>query len=229
MDLIRYIIRSYYGSGRMKPRNIERDKKLFELWRSNLTIDDASFQSGIPRSTVGYYYKKFGKRYGKEVSVAGKSREYSDSSSKSINEAKSLVDTFLSSMGKNRVFTQILSMMDSGKYVESYYYLMSLKLFNDVIKLYNFTSEEIKLLNELSEDYAKAKVASTVATVIPSASANSKEKSMTSGKEKVVQDSNTGRAIQEFAVEEVPTTINEKKAKQMEEISKTYGSKLKDA
>lgn len=221
-------MRSYYGSGRMKPCNIERDKKLFELWRSNLTIDDASFQSGIPRSTVGYYYKKFGKQHGKEVSMTGKSREYSDSSSKSINEAKLPVDTFLSSIAKNRAFTQILSMMYSGKYVESYYYLMSLKLFKDVIKLYNFTPEEMKLLIELSENYAKAKVASTVATVIPSASANSKEKSMTSDKEKVVQDNNTGRTIQEFDVIETLTTNNEK-SKQMKEIAKKHREKLKDA
>jgi hypothetical protein len=48
----------------MRKINAERNKLLFELWMQGHTIDEAALISDIPRSTVGYYFRKF-KRYRK--------------------------------------------------------------------------------------------------------------------------------------------------------------------
>lgn len=34
---------------------------VYELWKEGRTIDEISFETGIPRSTVGYYVRKFNK------------------------------------------------------------------------------------------------------------------------------------------------------------------------
>jgi hypothetical protein len=41
--------------------NIERNKKIFGLWKKGHTIDQISLLTDIPRSTVGYYIRKFNK------------------------------------------------------------------------------------------------------------------------------------------------------------------------
>lgn len=46
----------------MYVRNIIRERKIYELRQQGLTIDAISDETGIPRSTVGYYTKKFKKR-----------------------------------------------------------------------------------------------------------------------------------------------------------------------
>jgi len=45
----------------MIPRNFERDELIHELWLHGYTIDEISSQTGIPRSSVGYYVSKFNK------------------------------------------------------------------------------------------------------------------------------------------------------------------------
>jgi len=42
--------------------NIDRNFIIYELWKKGHTIDEISFDTGIPRSTVGYYIRKFNKR-----------------------------------------------------------------------------------------------------------------------------------------------------------------------
>jgi hypothetical protein len=45
----------------MIPRNFERREKIKELWLQDYTVDEISSQTGIPRSSVGYYFAKFNK------------------------------------------------------------------------------------------------------------------------------------------------------------------------
>ncbi len=45
----------------MLPRNIEREKIIYELWLQSYTVDEISSKTGIPRSSVGYYVAKFNK------------------------------------------------------------------------------------------------------------------------------------------------------------------------
>jgi hypothetical protein len=39
--------------------NSDRNKVIYELWEKNLTIEQISSSTNIPRSTVGYYVRKF--------------------------------------------------------------------------------------------------------------------------------------------------------------------------
>lgn len=41
--------------------NPDRNFLIYELWEKGFTIDEISFETGIPRSTVGYYVRKFNK------------------------------------------------------------------------------------------------------------------------------------------------------------------------
>lgn len=45
----------------MIPENVDRNFLIYELWREGKTIDEISFETGIPRSSVGYYVRKFNK------------------------------------------------------------------------------------------------------------------------------------------------------------------------
>jgi len=45
-------------------RNREREAEVFKYWKGgHYTIDQISTSTGIPRSTVGYYVKKFSRKY----------------------------------------------------------------------------------------------------------------------------------------------------------------------
>jgi len=46
----------------MVRENSVRNSVIYDLWVKGLTIDDISFETGIPRSTVGYYVRKFNKK-----------------------------------------------------------------------------------------------------------------------------------------------------------------------
>jgi hypothetical protein len=39
--------------------NFQRNKIICELWEKNLTVEQTASSTGIPRSTVGYYFRKF--------------------------------------------------------------------------------------------------------------------------------------------------------------------------
>ena len=39
--------------------NSERNRLIYDLWEARLTVSEISFRTGIPRSTVGYYVRKF--------------------------------------------------------------------------------------------------------------------------------------------------------------------------
>ena len=41
--------------------NSERNRVIYELWENELTVGEISSRTGIPRSTVGYYVRKFNK------------------------------------------------------------------------------------------------------------------------------------------------------------------------
>jgi hypothetical protein len=45
----------------MFPENFDRNILIYDLWKKGYTINEMSFETGIPRSTVGYYVRKFNK------------------------------------------------------------------------------------------------------------------------------------------------------------------------
>ena len=45
----------------MLDRNPDRNFLIYELWKKGHTVDEISLETCIPRSTVGYYVRKFNK------------------------------------------------------------------------------------------------------------------------------------------------------------------------
>ena len=45
----------------MIKENLGRNFLIYEQWKDGRTIDEISFDTGIPRSTIGYYVRKFNK------------------------------------------------------------------------------------------------------------------------------------------------------------------------
>jgi hypothetical protein len=41
---------------------VEREKTIYDLWRLGYTINEIQAQTGMPRSSVGYYVAKFNKK-----------------------------------------------------------------------------------------------------------------------------------------------------------------------
>ena len=50
-------------------RNPERERLIYRYWVQGHTIDEISMLTGIPRSSVGYYVRKFNKKYGRRSRV----------------------------------------------------------------------------------------------------------------------------------------------------------------
>ena len=46
----------------MIQENTDRNILVYELWTKGRTIDEIASETAIPRSTVGYYVRKFNKR-----------------------------------------------------------------------------------------------------------------------------------------------------------------------
>lgn len=56
----------------MVKENLDRNFIVNELWRQGRTVDEISFETGIPRSTVGYYIRKFNQsaKSGKPIPIS---------------------------------------------------------------------------------------------------------------------------------------------------------------
>jgi hypothetical protein len=121
--------------------NEERNQKILELWKQGHTIEGTSILLNIPRSTVGYYYKKFGKR-----SKNGLLSTSEDSRARRRTVENYQV-TFLA-LAKIISLDGIIKIMKEGDYTRSYHYLASLKLFMELWKYHKPTTEESQALVE---------------------------------------------------------------------------------
>jgi hypothetical protein len=127
--------------------NPERNDKIYALWKEGHTIEEISLFTGIPRSTVGYYVKKF-----KKQQVNRKDLDFEDSFTierklKSGEQEKS--QSLLSATAKLINFMDIIEVMKKGDYREAFYYLGTLKLLIDIFKYLRLTPSEIQALEDL--------------------------------------------------------------------------------
>ena len=109
---------------------------LYRLWQEGDTIEEASLLTGIPRSTVGYYYKKY-KRYAKEghpVVIPQATEE----------RPRTEVDP--SVLFKSMMIGQVMEMMNAGDPQRAYYILGVFKLLKDLNL--EFTREEFEALQK---------------------------------------------------------------------------------
>ena len=122
----------------MVQENPDRNFLVYELWGDGHTIDEISFETGIPRSTVGYYVSKFNKcaKSGEPI-VCQRVREKPDAKAIAVRAyVKTIVCADLIEKFKNREFDKAYKM------------LMCLKLFKELDRDINPTEEERQAFSE---------------------------------------------------------------------------------
>jgi hypothetical protein len=107
----------------MYSTNSERNRVIYEFWEMNLTVGEISSRTGIPRSTVGYYVRKFNKlaAKGKPVVFPGPSR--SPGMPRNYTEDIPLM---------SNLETRILESVVHGDWKEIYYRLSAFKLLKEL-------------------------------------------------------------------------------------------------
>jgi len=129
--------------------NIERNKRIYELWNLGHTIEEISLITGIPRSTVGYYVKKF-KKYeneGKPLKLAASSKhDISRNEPASSNALGSFLMKFIS---LQEVPKWTNALLNRGEFDKLYYFLMSIKCAFELDKYFRLTPEESKFHKEI--------------------------------------------------------------------------------
>jgi hypothetical protein len=102
--------------------NTSRNFLIYELWKKGRTIDEIAFETAIPRSTVGYYIRKFNKRAKSGEPIAfQQAREQPD-------EKAIAVQAFV----KNSAFLNLSKMLMNGEIDKVYKLLMILKLWKEL-------------------------------------------------------------------------------------------------
>ena len=129
----------------MPPPNHERNALLYIHWRDGNTAEETAALTGIPKSTVGYYYRKFN-RYAKMgidppvlLSVPQPPEETSAS-------------MFLKTISVNRIF-EWLRTDDPQTF---YYRLAGVKLASEIVSKLRLTAEERKQFPRLISDWIAA-------------------------------------------------------------------------
>jgi len=126
-------------------RNLERERLIYRYWVQGRTIDEISRLTGIPRSSVGYYVRKFNRKYGRrsrvEVSflpVLG------DSTNMKKNEYSLAVSGIMKSAALITTFEVVVDLVRRGRLQDAYYCLGIIRLFNEIERIYSLTPEERK-------------------------------------------------------------------------------------
>ena len=126
----------------MIQENPDRNFIIYELWTNGNTIDEISFETGIPRSTVGYYVRKFKRRASRGEPIA-----YAPANEKP-NEKSMAVQAFAKALASQHLF-QMLGEEDGLDKV--YKLLMITKLVKELQREIFATEEERKaFLNNFS-------------------------------------------------------------------------------
>jgi hypothetical protein len=131
--------------------NPERERKILELWQFGDTIDEISTLTDIPRSTIGYYVRKFNRNpviretriggnthYGPEIPLKTESGSRTNS-----NAATALLKIF-----STKSFIQkTQDLINEDKFDQLYYMLLCQQLFPKVLNTFELTPEEVGTLN----------------------------------------------------------------------------------
>jgi len=112
--------------------NIDRNFLVYELWKKGRAIDEIAFETAIPRSTVGYYVRKFNKcaKSGEPI-VFQQVREQPD-------EKEIAVQAY----AKTSISLGLLKMANNGEIDKLYKSLMILKLWKELQRDIFPTKEE---------------------------------------------------------------------------------------
>ena len=116
----------------MVKENPERNARIHELWELGLTVDKIALETGYPRSTVGYYTRKFNKKAKRgEPIILPRIVEKPDSETLALQ-----------AVVKSKVLLNLTEMIRTGNLDSAYKYLMILKLLKELQRDLFFTKEE---------------------------------------------------------------------------------------
>jgi hypothetical protein len=120
----------------MPKSNPARNSDLYRLWQEGHTIEEASLLTGIPRSTVGYYHKKY-KRYAKEGRPVVIPQ---------ATEERPRTEVGSSVLLKSMIIGPTMEMIHAGDPERAYYILGVFKLLKDLNL--EITREELEALQK---------------------------------------------------------------------------------
>ena len=116
----------------MVKENPERNARIYELWVLGLTIDEIALETGYPRSTVGYYIRKFNKKAKRgELIILPHVVERPDSETLALQAVL-----------KSSVFVKLTERINAGDLDTVYKSLMILKLVKELQRDLFSTKEE---------------------------------------------------------------------------------------
>ncbi len=154
----------------MRSPNPEREKKLYELWELEYTIDEAASLTNVPRSTVGYYFKKFKKKdkknelsriigsvFDESFNKRNNTLQYTSHKNSQIDKIIRTEDTSHNIKDKNRsqeeIITsttvkfltakEIIDLMTKKDYTRLYYFLSCYKMLGEINQKIKLEPEEL--------------------------------------------------------------------------------------
>jgi len=107
----------------MYSTNSERNRVIYELWEMKLTVEEISSRTGIPRSTVGYYVRKFNKLAAKGKPVVFPGPNHGPRIPSNYTQDIQLM---------SNLETRILESVVHGDWEEIYYRLSAFKLLKEL-------------------------------------------------------------------------------------------------
>ncbi len=139
----------------MRTANAERNRRLYSLWMGGNTIDKASMITGIPRSTVGYYFRKFNRyrKNDKELDFGSFKKEMD----KVNRDQSNMSSIFMKGSLFGRILDAILIANRKKDYKDVYYELGTYKLLFELSRYINYTPEEMQTLSKVVNPHPKRK------------------------------------------------------------------------
>ena len=135
-------------------RNLERERLIYRYWIQGYTIDEISRLTGIPRSSVGYYVRKFNKKYGRRSRVrVSFLPALGDSMNVKKNEYPLAVSGIMKSAALITTFETVVNLVRQGRLQDAYYCLGIIKLFNEIERIYSLTPEERKAAERAIDEF----------------------------------------------------------------------------
>ena len=120
----------------MHYRNVEREEKVYRPWRLGATIDQISLQTQIPRSTVGYYVRKFNRSDRRRLVPEPIAPSAAD-----VSIPESIFTKVL--------FTEkVMELFKSGDYAKLYYFIQIYKMLMQMQSYLKFTKDEMDLFQK---------------------------------------------------------------------------------
>ena len=128
--------------------NPDRNFLVYELWEKGFTVDEIVFETGIPRSSVGYYVRKFNKcaKSGKPIVIQQIKKKPDEKALPQQAWIKS--DSML----------KLKKMFIAEDVDKAYKYLMTIKLMKELQRELNPTEEERQAFMKIFPDVVEQMV-----------------------------------------------------------------------